>query len=116
MVWDVHVYDVDAQLEAATAGGTVVTKAKLESAAGLVGVALKAPVFAEDLILNLRGEGMVYGEGNELFDFRGELGWSIAKNVLLFGGYRWLQIKFDEEDFTVDAALKGPYVALQAEF
>jgi len=116
VVADIHLYKVDAQLEATVPGGTVATKAKLESTAGLVGLDLRAPVFRDDLLLHLRGEGMVYGVGDELFDFRGEIGWSIAQNVRLIGGYRWMQIKFDEEDFTVDAGVNGPYVGLQAEF
>ena len=115
VVLDMHRYQLDAELSAMTFGGTLRATTNLEATVGLVGLALSSSAFGNTTV-NLRAEGMVYGEGDELWDFRGELGWSIISNVRVIGGYRWMQIKFDDEDFVIDAKLAGPYLALQAEF
>ena len=114
LVLDAHFYEIDVDFVSAATGD------KKESGSSnpfvtLAGLAVDLDL-TDNTSVSVRAEGRMYGDGDEVYDARGDLIWSFAKNMQVVGGYRIMQMKSNMDGFDLDATLEGPYVGIQIEY
>ena len=85
-----------------------VVKARAEVTPPLVG-----------LHLAVAGEGISYS-GNSFYDLRGTAGYTFQDLMIvdlrLEGGYRHIEVDYDEEDLMLDSSFSGPFAGLSLAF
>ena len=114
LVLDGHFYEIDVDFESAATGVTLESGGS-DPCVMLAGLALDLDL-TDNTAVSLKGESRIFGDGDEVYDFRGDLIWSIAQNLQIVGGYRIMEMKADMDGFDLDATLEGPYVGVQIEY
>lgn len=71
------------------------------------------------LNFSLAGEGVTYS-GNQFFDLRGKVGYEfqglIVGDLQLEGGYRIIDVDYDEESLMLDSTFSGPFLGASLNF
>ncbi len=106
--------DVDAEMDIGPAGPSI--NETLDWVDPMVGARVTWRP-AEDWELGLRGDVAGFGLGSELtWNAIASLGYYVAENLRLSGGYRVMDIDYDEgsgyTDLEVDIRLAGPWIGL----
>jgi hypothetical protein len=114
LVLDAHFYEIDVDFVSADTGEKIASGGS-DPFVTLAGLAIDLDL-TDNTSVSLKGEGRIYGDGDEVYDFRGDVIWSFAQNMQIFGGYRIMQMKSDMDGFDLDATLEGPYVGIQIEY
>ena len=81
----------------------------------MVGIAVGAGFFQNLLRFDARVAGMAYS-GNHLIEADAYASIVPFPFLRLQGGYRYIDLKVDEDDLIADLDLKGPYVGAQLSF
>lgn len=110
LVLDAQFYEID--VDFVTPSGEKVESASNDPFVTLAGLAIDLDL-TDNTTVSLRGEGKVYGDGDEVYDVKGDLIWSFAQNMQVVGGYRIMKMKSDMDGIDLDATLEGPYVGIQ---
>ncbi len=72
--------------------------------------------FLEDMVrADVRASGISYS-GNHLFEADAWLSFVPFPFFRIQGGYRWIDMKVDEDDIVAELTLKGPYAGVQISF
>ncbi|MEM8756482.1 MAG: hypothetical protein AAGF47_01705 [Planctomycetota bacterium] len=67
----------------------------------------------ENLFVQARLGGMVYGDFGNIIDGSLEIGWDFFRNAGLFAGYRVIHASSDVFDVDFDLTLQGPYAGIE---
>ncbi len=81
----------------------------------MIGLNLHMGILAQILQVRLRGTAISYSEST-IYELMGDISWTPFPLVDIHGGYRTFVIDIDEDDFTFDYDMSGPYVALTLSF
>ena len=90
-------------------------KEDLQGAIPTVGIAAGAGFFQNLLRVDARAAGMSYS-GNHLYEADAFASLVPFPFLRLQGGYRYIDLKVDEDDVLADIKLSGPYVGAQLSF
>jgi len=104
---------VDLDLELASTAMT--EKEDFRLPVPMVGVAMGAGFLNESLRFDARVSGMAYS-GNHVYEADAFASLVPFSFLRIQGGYRYLELKADEDDLLADVELKGPYVGAQLSF
>lgn len=81
----------------------------------MIGLAAGAGILADLVRVDARAAGMAYS-GNHLYEADAFASIIPLPFFRIQGGYRYIELKVDEDDVEVDLVLKGPYVGAQLSF
>jgi len=81
----------------------------------MIGAAVGVGLLKDMLRADARAAGIAYS-GNRLFEADGWLSFVPFPFFRVQGGYRWIDLKVDEDDVVAELTLKGPYVGAQISF
>jgi hypothetical protein len=104
---------VDGEMELSSSALT--EKEDFQAPIPMVGIAAGAGFFQSLLRVDARVAGMAYS-GNHLIEADAFASFVPFPFLRLQGGYRYIDLKVDEDDFIADLDLKGPYVGAQLSF
>jgi outer membrane protein len=104
---------VDGEVELASS--VLTEKRDFQAPIPMIGLAAGAG-FAENLVrIDARVTGMAYS-GNHLYEADAFASLTPFPFFRIQGGYRYIDLKVDENDIVADLTLKGPYVGAQLSF
>jgi outer membrane protein len=104
--------DGKVELSSAAAGSTV---QDFKAPVPMAGAAVGAGILKNMIRVDLRGAGIAYS-GNHLYDVDAYASFTPLPFVRLQGGYRYIDLRIDEDDIRASLKLKGPYVGAQLSF
>ena len=111
LIGKVKYVDLDLELSSTT----LTEKEDFQGAVPMVGLAAGAGFLNDLLRVDARVTGMAYS-GNHLYEADGFVSLVPFPFLRIQGGYRYLDLKADEDDLRADVELKGPYVGAQLSF
>jgi len=111
LIGKVKYVDVDLELTSTTLTG----KQDFQVPVPMVGLAMGAGFLNDFLRFDARASGMAYS-GNHLYEADAFASLVPFPFFRIQGGYRYLDLKVDEDDLLADVDLKGPYVGAQLSF
>jgi len=104
---------VDGEVELRSAATT--ERKDFQAAVPMIGAAAGMG-FLEDMVrADVRAAGIAYS-GNRLLEADAWLSFVPFPFFRVQGGYRWIDLKVDEDDIVAELTLKGPYVGAQISF
>lgn len=104
---------VDGEVE--LTGSTLTEKEDFQAPVPMIGLAAGAGFLNDLLRFEARVTGMAYS-GNHLYEANTFASYIPFPFLRLQGGYRYVDLKVDEDDIVADLELKGPYVGVQLSF
>ncbi|TFG57802.1 MAG: hypothetical protein E4H29_06535 [Deltaproteobacteria bacterium] len=111
LIGKVKFIDLDMELTSTT----LTEKEDFQGAVPMVGLAAGAGFLNDLLRVDARVTGMAYS-GNHLYEADAFVSLVPFPFLRIQGGYRYLDLKADEDDLRADVELKGPYVGAQLSF
>ncbi|MGB5995091.1 MAG: hypothetical protein WBG20_06700 [Candidatus Deferrimicrobiaceae bacterium] len=111
LIGKVKYVDLDLELSSTT----LTEKEDFQGAVPMIGLAAGAGFLNDLLRVDARVTGMAYS-GNHLYEADGFVSLVPFPFLRIQGGYRYLDLKADEDDLRADVELKGPYVGAQLSF
>jgi outer membrane protein len=111
LIGKVKYVDLDLELTSTT----LTEKQDFQGPVPMVGLAAGAGFLNDLLRVDARVTGMAYS-GNHLYEADGFVSLVPFPFLRIQGGYRYLDLKADEDDLRADVELKGPYVGAQLSF
>lgn len=105
--------DGDVKLKAVATG--VEQKESFSYALPMIGVGAHVGIIANLLEARAKVTGMAYSD-NHIYDAMADLSFTPFPFLDIHGGYRYLKVKYDEDDVYIDTKFTGPYVALTVGF
>jgi outer membrane protein len=104
---------VDGEVELASS--VLTEKRDFKTPFPMIGLAAGAGFLDDLLRFDARMTGMAYS-GNHLYEADAFASFAPFPFLRLQGGYRYIDLKVDEDDIVADMKLKGPYVGAQFSF
>ncbi len=104
--------DGEVELRSAAGGSTV---QDFKAPVPMAGAAVGAGILKNMIRVDLRGAGIAYS-GNHLYDVDAYASFAPLPFVRLQGGYRYIDLRIDEDDIRASLKMKGPYVGAQLSF
>lgn len=104
---------IDGEVELSSSALT--EKEDFQAPIPMVGIAAGAGIFRNLLRVDARVAGMGYS-GNHLLEADAFASFVPFPFLRLQGGYRYIDLKVDEDDLIADLELKGPYIGAQLSF
>jgi outer membrane protein len=111
LIGKVKFIDLDMELTSTT----LTEKEDFQGAVPMVGLAAGAGFLNDLLRVDARVTGMAYS-GNHLYEADAFVSLVPFPFLRIQGGYRYIDLKADEDDLLADVELKGPYVGAQLSF
>ena len=111
LIGKVKYVDLDLELTSTT----MTEKQDFQVPVPMVGLAAGAGFLNDLLRVDARATGMAYS-GNHLYEADAFVSLVPFPFFRIQGGYRYLDLKADEDDLLADVELKGPYVGAQLSF
>ena len=111
LIGKVKYVDVDLELTSTT----LTEKEDFQGAVPMVGLAAGAGFLNDLLRVDARVTGMAYS-GNHLYEADAYASLVPFPFFRIQGGYRYIDLKADEDDLVADVELSGPYVGAQLSF
>jgi outer membrane protein len=81
----------------------------------MVGIGAHIGILAKILEARAKFSAMGYS-GNHIYEGLADVSWTPFPFLDIHGGYRFMKVKYDDDDVFIDADFSGPYVGLTVSF